>query len=74
MLMIWHLQITTVVPPFKKKLQDSLLGDSSSTEAKKALERDLKAPDPPAQNVLPLGGGFKYVLCSPLFGEDFPFD
>ena len=21
-----------------------------------------------------LGGGFKYVLFSPLFGEDFPFD
>ena len=21
-----------------------------------------------------LGGGFKYCLCSPLFGEDFQFD
>ena len=21
-----------------------------------------------------LGGGFKYFLCSPLFGEDFQFD
>ena len=21
-----------------------------------------------------LGGGFKYFLSSPLFGEDFPFD
>ena len=24
--------------------------------------------------VLSLGGGFKYVLISPLVGEDFPFD
>ena len=25
-------------------------------------------------DVLRLGGGFKYFLCSPLFGEDFQFD
>ena len=29
----------------------------------------------PRRSLLPkLGGGFKYILCSPLFGEDVQFD